>query len=264
MKSLSLLVGVCLAVAAKAQQFQNLDFELGATPVGYNSFNPTPAERQELLPGWITYYRNRDGIEDDLGHSFAFPLLIRGNDRCLGAPCIWVGSSYALHRRYGVGLDAGGNGLGGGETGLRQIVQLPADAKSLRLLTDGDRVIVRVGKVDLPHFVEIGAKTGIQLSVDVSSFAGQMIELTIATKSYATIDYVTFSTSPPTPLTPTLKFTGPLPDGRILLTWDGILQQSGSPDGPFFDIDAAAPGSRYITPFPPFQYQPALFFRARN
>ena len=260
MKSLSLLVGVCLAVVARAQQFQNLDFELGKTPVGYDSFNATPAQREELLPWWITYYRDRDGIEG----SSALPLLNRGNGGCIGSPCIWVGLDSAYHGKFGLDLDAGGRGGSGGETGVRQKGQLPANARSLKLSASGGTVRVRIDGNQLTSFVEAGAIKGVLMSFDVSGFAGRFVELTVATGSWVQVDNIGLSTSPPTPVPPTIKFSGPLSDGRIVIDWSGHLQQATAPAGPFMDVGAAVNGSRDVWLFEPFQKQSNLFFRARN
>ena len=264
MKSLLLFASVGLLLAAEAQQFQNLDFELGRTPSGYDAFNTNPTERQQLLPGWTTYYRSHEGVEDGLNRSYAAPLFNRGNGTCIGSPCIWIGSDLAYHGRFGLDLDAGGGGGSGGETGVRQQGQVPANAKSLKIQANGDRVLIRVGQAELTAVAEAGATKGLLLSFDVRTFAGLTVDLTVATRSSVHVDNLSFSTNTATPLAPSIIFSGPLPDGRILLTWVGILQLSTSPAGPFLDTGDVGSGSRYVVPYTPFQNQPALFFRARN
>ncbi len=256
MKPLLLFASLGLLLAAKAQQFQNLDFEQGSTPPNYTG---TAAERLQILPGWTTYYRPSGGVEDNPS---AYPLLGRGigDSFCIGSPCIDVGSSLAFHGRYGLRIDSG---TGGGESGIRQTGLIPADAHTLTLRAGGygAGLIVRIDGQPLDIVVVGGDATQMTLAADVTPFAGQSHMLTVAARLYQ-IDDLRFTPVVAVPLKPVLELVQIARD-RHLYVFTGVLQIADAADGPYRDIGAGI--GRQECCVEPFDFRVlSTFFRVRN
>lgn len=262
MKPLSLLVGVCLAVAARAQQFQNLDFELGSVPLNYDINNSTAAERQQILPGWTTYYRSPGTLEDNPG---PYPLLWRGTGDaiCAGSPCTDVGTILALHGKFGLRIDAG---TGGGESGIRQVGEIPVGARTLTFKGGGFGMFVRIDGQTFEPIVVGGDPTQVTFAVDVTQFAGQVHTLSIFAR-FCVVDYLQFSPTVAVALKPTLGFVQQS-NGRYQVIFTGRLQQATGSEGPYHDfsgvndIGPAVDGRTWIgTDDLGFH---GVFFRVRN
>jgi hypothetical protein len=203
MKSLSLLVGVCLAVAAKAQQFRNLDFEQAKVPTSIYTWDEGVAS---LFPGWTLYPRIRNT------GAGALDSPIPGyNSVCLGSQCIQIFGpprgpfdpvDQAEHGKFSVLVDSGG-GLSGGkyELGLEQVGLIPSEAKTL-LWSATDKALLRIDGSSLDPVLVGGGTRYPTWGVDVSSWAGLVVDLKIGASgtfnqfsgvSYLHLDYLRFS-----------------------------------------------------------------------
>lgn len=270
MKSLSLLVGVGLAVAAKAQEFKNMDFELGRPFTGPIDFPIDESEwlsvTQSLFPGWTLFpYQSTDS-------PFSFPTPMPGyNSLCLGSPCVALfgpklpgGSNLGLiapHGRYSIELQPPGVG---DEMGISQVGKVRGDAKALWFAASG-HTVVRVDDMVLSPVLLAKEGDYGTYAVDVSPWSGKLVKLSVSTIpgpsstfGYVVVDYFRFSTEPLVPVSnPNLAWQ--LRGSYIVLTYLGILQSANRMDGPYSDVLGAS------SPYQAAVYgSSAGFFRARN
>ena len=122
-------------------------------------------------------------------------------------------------------------------------------------------LFVRMDDADLQSRVQAGSDWQLTLVYDVSSFAGETHQLTIATRGGARIDDIRFSPAEPQPLLPTLSATAPDKQGMSVLTYTGILQSSYSLDGPWVDYWYPRVGGWVVVPTRTTENG---FFRVRN
>ncbi len=220
MKSLLLFVGVCLAFAAKAQQFRNLDFEQAKAPTSIYTWDEGVAS---LFPGWTLYPRIRNT------GAGALDSPIPGyNSICLGSPCINIYgpsrfpfdlSSPAEHGKFSVLIDSGGGRQGDSfDLGLSQSGLVPSKAKTLLFFSTGE-ITLRINESSLaPVLVEAGTRYP-TYGVDVSAWSGSVVDLKIGASgtfnrfsggAYVHLDYLRFSevSLVPEPTSLTLSVVG--------------------------------------------------------
>jgi len=192
--ALTLLLVTFVSKRASAAPFVNLNFEQATVPPG------TPAgfvPASQAFPGWTprignsvlsTVAFNETGIGEGEVVLFDMPLAIGG-----GVP----------QGRFGACLitDLGFNV----PASLSQVGDVPAGTKSLRLLADNFRPppVVRINATDVPlvRLTPPGLFFPIEYGADITSFAGQTVDLAISSGLLGTTplvigDAITLSATP--------------------------------------------------------------------
>ncbi len=192
--------------------FQNLNFEDSALP---RRWQPDYYPASQVLPGW-TLFRDHTAVTDSLIGVDAFPL---------GPGFIALVSSQNFPGRaeglFSMALSNNQNPLTGAESpnGIGQIGEVPLGSKSLRFLNYFDVVppVVEINGSVQPVYFD--PEIPMRSAVDVSSFAGQTVDLRFYSRSRAStiIDTIAFSTlSVPEPSTWTLTIFGSI---TLLRKW---------------------------------------------